>query len=127
MKKILAIYSVLVGAAMIAMWSVFYAFDAIPEVISKPWEIAMHLAAEFTTAGLLILSGFGLLARAPWANRINLFASGMLIYTLIQSPGYYIQRDAAAFVATFALCFVATLLLSPVFKLRPQMPVQHPE
>jgi hypothetical protein len=127
MKKLLAIYSVLVGAAMVAMWCVFYALDAIPEVINKPWEITMHLTAEFITASLLILSGFGLLARANWANRVNLFASGMLVYTLIESPGYYLQRNAIAFVAMFALCLVATLLLSPAFKLQPPKPAVLPE
>ncbi len=119
MKKLLAIYSVLVGSAMIAMWSVFYAINAVPDVLDKPWEITMHLTAEFTTAGLLIASGFGILARASWANRINLFASGMLVYTLIQSPGYYLQRNAFAFVVMFAACFAATLLLSPAFKPAP--------
>jgi len=122
MKKLLAIYSVLVGAAMIAMWCVFYALNAIPEVVDRPWEIAMHLAAEFATAALLIASGFGILARASWAGRINIFASGMLIYTLIQSPGYYMQRHAIAFVVMFAACFVATLILSPAFKPQPQKP-----
>jgi len=127
MKKLLALYSILVGAAMIAMWCVFYALNAIPEVIDKPWEIAMHLAAELTTAALLIFSGLGLLARAGWAMRVNLFATGMLVYTLIQSPGYYLERHGLAFVAMFALCFAATLVLSPAFKPQPRTPSVRPE
>ena len=120
MKKLRAIWSVVVGAAMIAMWCMFYATDAIPEIVSRPWEIAMHLTAEFTTAALLIVSGFGLLARADWAARVNVFATGMLVYTLIQSPGYYLERHALAFVAMFAVCFFLTILLSPAFRLRPR-------
>ncbi len=115
MKKILAIYSVLVGAAMIAMWSVLYALYGLPGLLG-PREIAVHLTAEFATAGLLILSGFGLLSRAPWANRASLLAGGMLIYTLFQNAGDGMQRNAGAFAAMFIVCFAATLILSPVFK-----------
>ena len=127
MKKLLAIWSVLVGAAMIGMWCMLYALGAIPEMASKPWEIAMHLAAEFATAGLLIVSGLALLARAGWASRVNLFASGMLVYTLIQSPGYYLQRNGLAFVVMFVACLVATLALSEAFRPRPRTPAVRPE
>ncbi len=85
----------------------------------------MHLTAEFTTAGLLVISGLGLLYEKRWANQMNVFASGMLVYTLIQSPGYYLQRNAMIFVLMFAVCFLITVVLSPVFK-PAQLPEQSP-
>jgi hypothetical protein len=118
MRTIIAVYSVTVGVLMLALWGWFWATGAIPEMTTKPWEIAMHLTAEFTTAGLLIASGIGLLAEAHWAMRVNVFASGMLVYSLIQSPGYYLQKNAMTFVALFAAAFLITLVISPAFKLR---------
>ncbi len=120
MKTALSIYSIIVGVAMIAVWSVLWGVGAIPEMATKPLEIAMHLTAEFTTAALLVVSGFGLLAGARWANRVNVFASGMLVYSLIQSPGYYLQRNATILVLAFAVCFLITVALSPAFKPQPQ-------
>lgn len=116
MKIVVSVYSITMGAAMIAMWAFFWATGAIPEMLTKPWEIAMHLTAEFTTAVLLIVSGIGLYAGALWAQRVNLFATGMLAYTLIQSPGYYLERNAMIFVLMFAVCFLITVTVSPVFK-----------
>lgn len=120
MKTVLSIYSIIVGVAMIATWTVLWGLGEIPEIMTRPWEIAMHLTAEFTTAALLIISGFGLLSGYRWANRINVFASGMLVYTLIQSPGYYLQHDATILVLIFAVCFIVTVGLSPAFKPQPQ-------
>jgi hypothetical protein len=118
MKTIVAIYSVIVGCLMLALWGWFWATGAIPELTTKPWETAMHLTAEFTTAGLLIVSGAGLWFETSWATRVNVFASGMLIYSLIQSPGYYLQQNAMVFVAMFVAAFFFTLAISPAFKHR---------
>lgn len=120
MKTVLSVYSIIVGIAMIAMWAVLWGVGEIPEMMTRPWEITMHLTAEFTTAALLVVSGLGLLAGYRWANRINVFASGMLVYTLIQSPGYYLQHDATIFVLIFAVCFLVTVVLSPAFRRQPQ-------
>lgn len=120
MKTVLSIYSIIMGVAMIATWAVLWSVGAIPELTTRPWETAMHLTAEFTTAALLVISGFGLLSGYRWANRINVFASGMLVYTLIQSPGYYLQHNAMILVLIFAVCFLITVVLSPAFKPLPQ-------
>jgi hypothetical protein len=116
MKTVVSVYSITMGVAIIAFWSVLWAIGAIPDLMNKPWEIAMHLAAEFTTAGLLLVSGLGLWFQARWALRVNVFASGMLVYSLIQTPGYYLERNAMIFVLMLAVSFLITVLLSPAFK-----------
>lgn len=116
MKTVVSVYSLTMGSLMLLLWLGFWVAGAIPEMADKPWEIAMHLTAEFTTAGLLIASGIGLLLDARWAVRVNVFASGMLVYSLIQSPGYYLERSAPIFVLMFAVAFLLTVMLSPAFK-----------
>ena len=116
MKTIVSAYSITMGVAIAVFWSVLWVNGSIPEMLTKPWEIVMHLTAEFTTAGLLLVSGFGLWFGARWALRMNMFASGMLVYSLIQTPGYYLQRNAMIFVLMFAVSFLLALLLSPAFK-----------
>lgn len=118
MKTVVAVYSITMGIAMLALWVGLWAFGAIPEMAAKPWEVAMHLTAEFTTAGLLIASGIGLVLGAPWAVRVNLFASGMLVYSLIQTQGYYLQNNAMIFVVLFAVVFFITVAVSPAFRQR---------
>lgn len=116
MRTVVSVYSITMGVAIIAMWVFFWTTGAIPGMLTKPWEITMHLTAEITTASLLIVSGTGLLLGALWAHRVNVFASGMLVYTLIQSPGYYLQRNALIFVLMFAVSFILAISLSPAFR-----------
>jgi hypothetical protein len=116
MKTVVSVYSITMGALIVVFWSVLWANGAISGMYLKPWEVAMHLSAELTTAGLLLVSGFGLWFGARWALRVNVFASGMLVYSLIQTPGYFLQRNAMIFVLMLAVSFLITVLLSPAFK-----------
>ena len=109
-KKIAAVYSIIVGVSMIGMWTVFYVTGGIPEINTEPAKITMHLIAEFVTAIMLILGGFGLISNRKWGFQTYLLSMGMLMYTLIVSPGYYIQRRDFIFVAMFAVFIILALI-----------------
>lgn len=109
-RNIVAIYSLFIGILMIFMWGMFILTGQVPEMATKPAEIMLHLLAEFTTAILLIIGGIGLLKKIKIGYNLNLVALGMLLYTLIVSPGYYLQRGDWAFVGIFALIFIFTLI-----------------
>ncbi|GAA0553465.1 hypothetical protein FHS83_001619 [Rhizomicrobium palustre] len=116
MRNIVSVYSVTMGLAMGVFWSVLWAMSLLPDMSAKPMELVTTLTAQFTTALLLIVSGIGMWFSGRWALRLNMFASGMLVYSLIQQPGYYLERHAMTFVVLFAVTFVITVLLSPAFK-----------
>lgn len=127
MKTVVPVYSIIIGLVMLGLWLVLWALGDIPEMTTRPWETAMHLTAEFVAAGLLVVSGTGLLLKARWAERVNVFASGMLVYSLIQSPGHYLQRNAGIFVVTLVTVFLITILLSPAFRSEPLSPETLPD
>ena len=56
---------------------------------SRP-EIVLHLAAELVTVGVLIMGG--VLMIAGGMTGLALTGLGMLLYTVIASPGYFIAR-----------------------------------
>ena len=101
-----ALYAIAVGVLMIAQWSFFLVAGQAPELYTAPVQMALHLAAELLTALLLVASGAGLLRGASWARSLSLLALGMLIYTLVQSPGYFAQQGAWALVVMFAVLLV---------------------
>ncbi|MBI4812939.1 MAG: hypothetical protein HY802_00740 [Methanobacterium sp.] len=109
-RNIIAIYSLFIGILMIGMWVMFISTGQVPEMATKPAEIILHLLAEFTTAILLIIGGIGLLKKMKIGYNLNLVALGMLLYTLIVSPDYYLQRGDWVFVGIFALLFIFTLI-----------------
>lgn len=116
-------YAIAVGVLMGGMWTTFLLTGLVPELADEPWSIGLHLAAEFLTALVLVVSGAGLLRRQWWAERLYLLGMGMLFYTLVQSPGYYLQRGEAVFVAMFALLALAGLVLvAPYFRRHDQAP-----
>lgn len=111
LRKVAAFFCFFIGISMIGMWSVFLATGTVPEIETKPAEIGLHVVAEMLTAIMLIVGGFGLLYRKSWSINAYLFASGLLTYTLIVSPGYYVTRGEAAFVVMFAIFLVLDLLI----------------
>jgi hypothetical protein len=111
LRKIAAIYCLLVGISMFGMWSVFIASGSVPEFDERPAEIGLHLIAEFATALSLIIAGYGLLSKKSWGLNSYIFASGLLTYTLIVSPGYYVTRDEIALVVMFAIFLVIDIAL----------------
>jgi peptidoglycan/LPS O-acetylase OafA/YrhL len=113
-SKFASIYAVAVGALMIIMWSFFIVSGQVPEFQTKPEETLLHIVAEMLTALLLLVSGVLVLRRITWGNLTLLVAFGMLFYTMIVSPGYYIQNGTGAFVVMFALLLALGIVAAVV-------------
>jgi hypothetical protein len=107
--KFAGIYAIVVGLMMVAQWSFFLITGKVPELQSEPIRLSFHLAAEFTTALGLLASGLGLLRKAAWASKGFLIFGGMLLYTVIVSPGYFAQQGQWIFVMMFGLLLVLAL------------------
>ena len=110
-------YGLGVGMLMIAQWAFSIVSGGVPEFQTAPWEIAFHLAAEMSTALVLIIGGIAALKSATWSRPFLLLGLGMVIYSEIVSPGYFAQLDQWALVGVFALLLLgavwgAVLLLS---------------
>ncbi|RJS50015.1 MAG: hypothetical protein CIT03_00760 [Methanobacterium sp.] len=95
---------------MIVMWTFFLLSGMVPEFTTRAAEIVLHLIAEFSTAILLTIAGISLLYKKRSGYNLNLIGLGMLIYTLILSPGYYIQKEEWFMVSFFALLLILSII-----------------
>ena len=102
-------YAIVVGLGMIGQWTFFLATKRVPELKTEPFRISFHLAAEFVTAIASIVSGVGLLCGASWSHWMYSLSMGMLLYTMIVSPGYFAQKREWPMVGMFGLLFVLAL------------------
>jgi hypothetical protein len=102
-----AIYCIAVGLLMFGWWAVEVRGGVLRRPDRQPVEIALHGTAELVTAASLLLGGALLLAAG--AASFTLAALGMLLYTLIQSPGYFIARREIAPVVMFAALVALTI------------------
>jgi peptidoglycan/LPS O-acetylase OafA/YrhL len=109
-RRTAALYAIVVGILMIGQWAMFIATGQVPEFQTEPIRISFHLAGEFTTAGLLVAGGVGLLSARRWGFHVYLVSMGMLLYTIIVSPGYFAQLGQFAFVGMFAILVILTVV-----------------
>lgn len=112
MKRTIAIFSILMGTALIGTWLVLFLLGNVPELASRPLESGLLLVAEFLTGASLIVGGSGLLVRARWGMPLELVALGMLLYVSTYYTGILGQEGntpAAVFMAVIAVLSLASL------------------
>jgi hypothetical protein len=117
--KFSAWYGILVGLLMVAQWMFAIVSSSVPEFQTTPWAIAFHLAAELTTALMLIIGGIASLKVNIWGRQILFVGLGMVIYSEIVSPGYFAQQSQWAMVIMFAvLLFGVVIAVTSLLKQR---------
>lgn len=112
--RIPAIFGIVCGIAMFGQWAMFILTGQVPELQTEPIRIAFHLAAEGLTAVGLIFSSVALLRAKPIGKILYPIAAGMLLYSVIVSPGYFAQLGQWGLVAMFMVllaCALASLFL----------------
>jgi hypothetical protein len=105
-----AIFAIIVGMGMIGQWALSYFSQQIPELETERIRILFHIAAELITGLALIASGVGLLGGWAWGIPLYLIASGMLLYTIIVSPGYFAWKGQYVWLGIFGTLLVLTLV-----------------
>jgi hypothetical protein len=108
--KLSAWYGIVVGVLMFVQWTFSIAVGSVPEFESAPWEIVFHLAAEMSTALLLLIGGIAALRSVTWSKSVLLLGLGMVIYSEIVSPGYFAQLNQWTVVAMFAILLFGAVL-----------------
>jgi hypothetical protein len=88
---------------MASIWSYLIATSQIPELETQPYAASYHLIAEFLTASALLFGGYSLLSGKRWGFNTFLISMGMLLYTVINTIGYYAQSGDVTMMAVFTL------------------------
>lgn len=105
-----AVFALIVGVGMIGQWAMFLATGQVPELETEPLRVRFHLAGEFATAIALLVGGIALLTDQAWGRWFYLLALGMLLYTVIVSPGYFADKGQWALVGMFAILLLLALV-----------------
>jgi hypothetical protein len=106
-------YALFVGILMAGWWAVELRRGVLERGDRTRAELGLHLAAELLTAAALVVGGALLLGGG--SATVALVGLGMLLYTVVQSPGYFLARGEREPVVMFgglaALTFVALVVL----------------
>lgn len=101
-------FAIGLGVLMVAWWGIEVRGGALRRPDRQPTEIGLHLAAEVATAVALVTGG--LLVLTDRSASLLLVGLGMLLYTSIQSPGYFLARRELPPVVMFGGLAVATVV-----------------
>ncbi len=110
MKKFTAIYSIILGVGIIGLWAMLISTGNVPEFETEPAAIAFHLTAEFSMGVLSLLSGIMLIAKKKYSSLLYLVSSGLVIYAVINSAGYYANLNQWGMVVMFMVVLVISAL-----------------
>ena len=109
-----AVYALAVGLLMLLQWVWTFAAGRIPDP-DEPYsgrgkrELTFHFVAEAFSAVALLVSGASILCNAVWSSWLFPMSVGMLLYTLINSPGYFAERREWKIVAGFGLLLAGAI------------------
>lgn len=108
--KFAGVYGIVVGILLLVQSAFFLETAQLSVLESDALRIVFHLAAEFVTAIVMIAGGTALLQRKAWAPRVYYLASGMMIYTVINSSGHFLQLGQWIFVGMLAVLLMLTVV-----------------
>lgn len=109
-SKFPSVFAIIVGVGMLGLWIMLISTGQVDEFETIPYEIALHLAGEFLTAIILIIASVLTLSKNDKGKSLINVAFGALLYTVIVSSGYYLQRSELPMVIMFAVLFIVTII-----------------
>lgn len=102
--------SAVLGIAVLGLWGGLIARHAVPELAEGRPSIRFHIGAEVITAVALLVGALLLaVADGPFARMVDAAALGAILYSTINSPGYYADKDDQPMVAIFGILTLAAL------------------
>ena len=104
-RKIVSFYSIIVGIAVISMWTIILLKQ---EIAEGKIEMSYHLFSEFLMAVLCVISGILLLFNNKKAKLLNILGLGMVIYSVLNAAGYYGERENVPMLVMFTVLFLLT-------------------
>jgi hypothetical protein len=114
-NKIVGIYSIFLGLSVIAFWCMIFIMGSIS---GGKTELFFRLMAEFLMAIICVVSGILLLKNSQKAYKLNIAGLAMLVYSSINSVGYFANRSLITLVLMFLLLLAISvvLLFNQLFK-----------
>ena len=106
----IAWFYMVVGVAILLLWAFLLVTTQVPEVAEGDRAIWFHIVAEALLGATLLLAGFWLLSGPSSGSRLLAgIAAGGLVYSTINSSGYYANRGQWVLVGVFGLLTTAAI------------------
>lgn len=115
-SKIIGIYSLALGVAIIVMWLVILSGSSVTE---GKIETSFHRVSEFLMAILCIVGGVLVLRKRHSGRLFNMAALGMVVYSVLNAAGYYGERGDIPLMIMFITMAVVSIVIFRLHFLSP--------
>lgn len=95
---------------MLMLWGMLIATNQVVEWVTEPYRITAHIASELIVAVFLIAGGSLSLRKNKIGIVVQLIAMGMLMNSVLNAGGYYLQKGEIAMTIMFAVLLFITLI-----------------
>ena len=112
MKKVISIIYIVIGVGIIGLWIMLLSTNQVPELETELASIVFHIVIELTMAMMCIITGLSLIRKYSWSTGVLLVTNGMLIYSVINSSGYYVELQNYGMVGMFFVIFIFVFFTS---------------
>jgi hypothetical protein len=103
---------IIIGIGIIGLWTMLLLTDQVPELETEPWSIAFHIVIETTMALCAIWTGVAMIKTYTYWRYLTLFTNGLLVYSVVNSSGYYGDLGQFPMMIMFAIILGFTLVVS---------------
>ncbi len=110
-RRLKAIFSLIVGISILALWGMLFSTNQIPELATEPFRISLHIFSELLLAVLLIATAVSIWKRSKSADRLFVFTMGVLLYSVINAAGYFGQSGSIGLIVIFGVLAICAVIL----------------
>jgi hypothetical protein len=106
-QKAIALYSLVLGIAILGVWSVILIHGEIPEGRTA---FSFHLFSEILMALACMTAGILILKRHRFGRGVAIAAHAMVLYSVLNASGYYAQRGERMLPVIFVILFLISTI-----------------
>lgn len=100
---LISIIYIIIGIGIIGLWIMLLGTSQVPELETEPIAIVFHIVIECIMGVLSILSGIWLFRQRTYYKQLILFTNGLLVYSVVNSSGYYGDQGEVGMIIMFGL------------------------
>ncbi|QMS85650.1 hypothetical protein [Candidatus Xianfuyuplasma coldseepsis] len=101
-----------IGIGIIGLWIMLIGTNQVPEFETEPVGIVFHIIIEITMALFALVTAWLLYKSASLRFPILLLTNGLLMYSVVNSAGYYGDAQNYSMIALFAIILAFVIYTS---------------